>query len=468
MDQGTERGGILAGAYRATTIGSFALIFLGAFEALAVTTIMPTVAEELRGQAFFAVAFAATIAASVIGMVAAGRWSDGSGPVAPLVAGGAVFVVGLVLSGTALEMGVFVVGRFLQGLGNGAIIVALYVVVARIFPARLHPAIFGAFAAAWVVPSMIGPPVAGLLARLASWHWVFLGVGVLVLGAGALMLPAIRRLRAQDAAGDAEAGGADGADAAAAPRALPAAAAIALAVVVSLAVVGVSLGGELPGWWGWAAAGAALVVAIAAMRPLLPRRTLLVARGLGATIFLRGAVAAAFFAAEVHLPYLLQERDGLTPEAAGLILTVGAVSWAAGSHIQGRLGDRLPDRRATVLGAALVTAGLATVLLTVVAGLPFPLVAVGWLVAGSGMGTVFPRISSLVLAYSTTRTQGANSSAMTLFDAAAAATSIAIAGLLFQSLGGATATASFVAVLVLATAAGVGAILVARRVVPRG
>ena len=61
---------------RWTTIGALSMVLLAAFEAMAVTTIMPLVAADLDGQALFSVAFSATLAASIIGMVVAGRWSD--------------------------------------------------------------------------------------------------------------------------------------------------------------------------------------------------------------------------------------------------------------------------------------------------------------------------------------------------------------------------------------------------------
>ena len=182
---------LLSPALRWTTIGSIALIFLGAFVSLAVTTIMPTIARELDGEALYSAAFSGTLAASVIGMVVVGRWADAGGPARPLVISMVVFVIGLLLSGTAMTMEIFVVGRVLQGLGNGGIIVALYVVVGRIYPPGLHPKIFGAFAAAWVLPSLIGPPLAGVVAEVFSWHWVFLGVGVLMVFAGAAVIPAL-------------------------------------------------------------------------------------------------------------------------------------------------------------------------------------------------------------------------------------------------------------------------------------
>ncbi len=82
------------------TAGAVALIFLAATQSLAVTTVMPVVSDDLDGAALYAIAFAGTLATSVIGMVAVGAWSDRSGPVWPLTVSVALFVTGLVVVGT--------------------------------------------------------------------------------------------------------------------------------------------------------------------------------------------------------------------------------------------------------------------------------------------------------------------------------------------------------------------------------
>ncbi|NNC24843.1 MFS transporter, partial [Salinisphaera sp. USBA-960] len=74
---------LFAPRYRGLTAGAVALVALVGFEALAVTTAMPTVARALDGLPLYALAFAGTLAASVVGMVAAGPWADARGPVAP-------------------------------------------------------------------------------------------------------------------------------------------------------------------------------------------------------------------------------------------------------------------------------------------------------------------------------------------------------------------------------------------------
>jgi MFS family permease len=452
---------LLAPQYLWTTVGAITLIFLGAFESLAVTTIMPTVSRELDGQALYSLAFSATLAASVIGMVVAGGWSDRRGPSGPLIASMAVFVVGLVLSGTAGNMYVFIVGRFLQGLGSGATIVALYVVVARIYPPVLHPRMFGAFATAWVVPSLIGPPVAGVVADTVGWHWVFLGVGIISIVAAGAIVPALRHLRSVPK----NAVPKNSVPKNAVPRTSTAGSnwAILWAIVVAAGVLAIGLVGESGGAFAWPIVGVAFVIVVLAIRPLLPRGTLRLKRGLPSTVILRGAVAAPFFATEVYLPYLLHERYGLPSWLAGLILTVGALSWAAGSTLQSRLGERISHAALVRIGATVVFAGIAVQLLTAALLLSPIVAAAGWLVAGGGMGLMFPRLSTLVLSLSDDTDQGFNSAAMTIADSSASAVAIAFAGLVFTAFG-AAAGGGFVAALALTTVLALAAVPIAARV----
>ena len=81
-------------------------------------------------------------------MTAAGSWTDRRGPTSPLLVGVGLFVVGLLVAGFAPTMVVLVVGRIVQGVGSDMLIVALYVVVARVYPEPVRPRVFAAFAAA--------------------------------------------------------------------------------------------------------------------------------------------------------------------------------------------------------------------------------------------------------------------------------------------------------------------------------
>jgi MFS family permease len=409
--------GLLGGPYLWITIGSCALVFLGAFESLAVTTIMPVVSAELDGADLYALAFAGPLATSVVGMVVAGNWSDRAGPAAPLYSSSVLFAAGLIVAGTATGMPALVAGRLVQGLGSGAVSVALYVLVARIYPARLHPRIFAGFAAAWVIPSLIGPFAAGVVTDVFGWQWVFLGVVGLVAIATAMIVPSLRALPRREP------------DAAPTPWAFGR---IGWAVIAALAVLGLNLAAQVERIGGLLAAAAG-VLALIAVRPLLPAGTLVARAGLPDVILLRGLIAAAFFGAEVYLPYLLVDRHAFTPTYAGLALTLAALTWAAASWLQGRLGGRLGDRQSTIIGSALVLAAILLTLATAVLDLA-PAVAIGgWTVGGGGMGLMYPRISVMTLALSTPANQGFNSAAMAIADSLGGALALATTGVVFAT-----------------------------------
>ena len=255
---GDDRGGIWHPRYLWVTVGAVAMIFLAATQALAVTTVMPLVSADLGGDALYAVAFSGTLATSVIGMVAVGAWCDRRDPVLPLATSVALFVAGLVIAGLAPSMEVLVLGRLLQGLGTGGQTVALYVVVARVYPAHLHGRVFAAFSAAWVIPSIVGPFLAGFVAEQLHWRWVFLGVAVLTLVAFTVVYLRLHDLplRVED------------------PSRAPVAPRLALATVVAAGALALSLAGEAGPWTGVVVAVALVAIALA-IRPLLPAGTAL-------------------------------------------------------------------------------------------------------------------------------------------------------------------------------------------------
>lgn len=419
------------------TAGASALIFFAAIEALAVTTVMPVVSDALDGDALYAVAFAGTLATSVIGMVAAGAWSDARGPRGALYVAVSLFIGGLLISGFATTMPQFLIGRLVQGLGTGGQTVALYVVVARLYPPHLHGRVFAAFAAAWVVPSMIGPFLAGAVAEYLDWRWAFLGVAVLTAVAFLVIVVRLRHLDLGHGARQ---------DRRALRRRL------LLAVVVAALAVLVGFSADMAPQVGWPLALGSLVVIGFAVVPLLPRRTLRAAPGLPSVVLTRGLAAGAFFAAEAYVPYLLMERFGFTSTWAGIALMLAAFAWAGASDLQGRIGDRLGNRRIAAIGLGSIVLALVCVLFAALFGISPLLVIVGWGFGGGGMGLLYPRLTVLTLAYSGEGDQGFNSSALSIAENTGSALAIAVAGLGVASLGGGAGAFSAVYALCIALA----------------
>ncbi|MGQ4661010.1 MFS transporter [Lysobacter sp. F6437] len=443
--------GLLAHRYRAPTLGAVALVALYAFEALAVSTAMPTVAQALDGLTLYAMAFAGTLAASVVGMVAAGRWADRSGPRAPLQQGIVWFALGLVVAGLAPAMWVLLLGRIIQGFGGGLMSVTLYVVVGRVYPPRLHARIFAAFAAAWVLPAIVGPVISGVIVEQLGWRWVFLLVPLLAVAAASMVLPALRGLGAAE--GETPAPSGEG------RRIFWAAGAAASALLLHY-------GGQQRGWVAAGLLAVALAGLLVCMPRLLPPGTLRAARGLPTVIALRGIAAAAFFGTEVFLPLLLSRERGLTPTWAGMALTIGALGWSIGSWNRGRMVARAPQR-VLGIGMAMLAVGVLVTASAVSPAVPVVVALSGWVLAGLGMGTVFPSLSVLTLELSPPSRQGVNASALQLCDALFTAGILALGGSLFAALLVRAPIAAYLSGFAITAALAVLGVLLAGRVRPR-
>lgn len=404
-------------------IGAVALVTLGAFENRATMTVLPTVARELDGLWLFGAASAAPLVSFVVATVIAGAWADHRGPVRPLQAGMAVFAASQVAMALAPGMVVFAVGRFGSGIAEALMDVSLTVLMARALPEELRAKVFAAFAAAWVLPSLLGPPVAGLLTEAVSWRAVF-AVGV------ALLPPAWFLLRPSMTAATPH------------ERATTWTTrehrAVRAAALAAAGLAALTAGGSLLGRSGPVQVlGAGLVLigvasAAPAVRAVLPAGTLRFAHGIPALVALRGLVAAAFGTVGGLLPLMLTTIHGLGPAAAGVSLTVTGLCWAAGSQVHG-LGavQRVvsPVRRLQI-GFGLIAVGVLGPALTSLDALPVVAGLALWGVAGLGMGVVSPTLSTQLLRFAPMQDQGRITAASSLTASVAQAVGLAVAGAL--------------------------------------
>jgi MFS family permease len=432
---------ILSGPYRVATAGIVLVVTLLAFEAMAVGTVMPVTARELHGLSLYAWSFSAFLIASLPANVVAGGWADRVGPGKPLMTSLATFVGGLVIAGTAPQMWVFVAGRAVQGLGAGVAGVAIYVVVARVYPEALRPRVFAALSAAWVVPSLVGPAVAGFVAEHLHWRAVFLGLIPLVVPAMMMLIPSIRD---------------SGGDAARTPRRGRVRAALALAGGAAALLFAV----EHVRWPVLLVAAAGVAGLAFGLPRLLPAGSLTLRRGLPTVISTRGLLAGAFFGTEAFIPLALTSLHGFTPTRAGVTLTIGAIGWSIGSWYQGRA--RRPHQALVAIGSVLIALGV----VGIAAGVPMNgwLAVPAWVVAGGGMGLAYSSLSVLTLNLSTPADQGVNSAALQISDTLGGALVIGAAGTLVTGFGTARLGLGLAVAGALTTVIAVFAVFAALRV----
>ncbi len=420
------------------------LVTLVAFENLGVNTAMPRMVADLRGGELYSWPFTVFLVTSLIANVLAGRLCDRRGPAFGLYTGVILFMAGLLVAGLAQSMWMLLIGRALQGLGGGTISIAIYVMIAYVYPERAQPAAFGILSAAWVLPSLVGPAAAGLLTEHASWRWVFLGLVPLALLGALLLLPAVRTLPARVEQTGPVRGGL-----------------VPAAIAAALGIAALTWAAEHPSLATILLGLAGLAMLLPSLFRLLPKGTLAARPGLPVTILARGLLAGAYTAIEVYVTLTLTAVHGYSPVLAGLPLTVGALAWSAAAVLPARNPD--VDRLVFVRwGFTLLAAGaLGMLLVTPTWGWGWISFA-AWIVASAGMGLGYSSLSVLTMRYSSLQEQGANAAALQVSERVFSAVLVGLGGVLLALLASPQRPSVAMAILDVAMAviAVIGVVLV--------
>lgn len=423
-----KRGVLWTPEHRVTTAGLLLLVTLVAFENMGVAAAMPTMVAALNGQALYSWPFTAFLIASVVATVLSGRLSDKKGPTPALLGGLAVFAVGLLVAGSARDMTTLLAGRVLQGTGSGFMLVAFSLLIALTYTDRERPVMYGATAAAWVLPAVIGPFVGGLVTVHFGWRWVFLGLVPFVLLGTALLAGVTRRLPPH-VAGERQ------------QRA-----SVTAAVAAAFGIAGLTWAVQHPSWLAVVYGGAGLVALGVALRKLLPAGTLTARPGIPTVVAARALICGVYAGMEAFLPLTMSAVHGYSPALAGLPLTITALGWSAGSAVQSRYPDW--SREASVrVGFVLVCVGLVGFLLVTQPWAPPWAAFVVCTIGGCGMGIAMPAISVLLFRYSPEDERGFNTSAMQLGDWVGSALMIGLGGVLLAAIASTQHPGPAVAVL---------------------
>ncbi|GAB3820257.1 MFS transporter [Tessaracoccus terricola] len=401
---------------RKLLLGLFLSVFGVAFEMIGIATAMPTIMAEFDASQLYAWAFSTFVIGQLLATIVAGRVSDRKGPLPPMLAGFVLFLAGLLLATFAGNVWVLFLARFLQGLGAGGLTLSLYVTIALVFYGPERATVLGWISFIWLLPAFVGPPVAAWLTTI-TWHLVFALMIPFLLVAAALALPSMRRVQEHFVPGQRS-------------GRVPwwAVAAVALAPGF------VQLGGEGLGPWSVAAVVVGLVGLVLGLRKVMPKAINLLGRGLGAVVASRALQAGSFFAAEAFMLLVLQELRGLTPLEAGLILTIGSVSWSLGAWLQARPWIRLRRDQLISIGTALVIFALLVITAFIALDWAVWIALAGWLFAGLGMGVQLPSTAVATMDLSGPHEQGANNSGLQLAEGLGNALMTGIAGALYAAL----------------------------------
>ncbi|TQS45132.1 MDR family MFS transporter [Cryptosporangium phraense] len=367
--------------------GLMLTMLLASLDQTIVATALPTIVGELSGVSHMAWVTTAYILAATIAMPVYGRLGDLIGRKALFLAGISIFLIGSAVAGASQDMAMLIIGRGIQGLGGGGLMITSQAIIADLVPARQRAKYMAPIGAVFGLSAVVGPLLGGWFTDGIGWRWAFwinLPVGLLALGVCAVVLRLPRRASSVK---------------------LDYRGFVLMAAAVSCTVLVADWGGTEYGWTdpvllGTAAGGIAAWVLFllsqhTAAEPLLPLRVFRSRIFNIATLVGMIVVGVGMFAVIGYLPTYLQMVYGVSATESGLLLIPMVIGIIATAMPSGQLISRTGRYKIyPILGAALITLA-AFLLSTLEVDSPLALVCVYVGLVGAGMGLV---IQNLVLA----------------------------------------------------------------------
>jgi EmrB/QacA subfamily drug resistance transporter len=402
-------------ALAVATLASFLTPFMGS----ATNVALPAIGREmgLDAVALSWVATAYLLSAAVF-LVPFGKVADIQGRKRVFVGGLLVYTATSLLCALAPSFPLLLAGRVAQGLGGGMIFGTGVALLTSIFPPGKRGLALGVNVAAVYLGLSLGPPLGGLMTQQLGWRSVFLCNVPL----GALA----SAMAAWGLVGEWRESPGDRFD-------------VPGAMLYGAGLCALMYGlGRLPSAAGGALVGSGIVALVAfvarerrAASPLLD-----LALFAGNRVFAFSNLAAlinyaATFAVGFLLSLYFQSVRGLSPQAAGGLLTAQPLVMAVVSPFAGRLSDRVDPRVVASLGMGLIAIGLG--LLTLVGpATPVACVVACLLVLGAGFGLFSSPNTNAVMASVEPRSYGVASAVLATMRLVGQMLSMGVASLVLE------------------------------------
>jgi EmrB/QacA subfamily drug resistance transporter len=451
MDGERDRPGAVGAAHASKSASGapvVALVCLGLFmttlDASIVNIGLPSIARAFNTPLNGAVEWIIICYLVVIGglLLTFGRLSDIIGRSPIWIAGLVVFTIGSAVCGAAPSLVLLIAARALQGIGGAMIFSTSAALLSGAVPATRRGHALGWGAVAIALGASTGPTIGGVLTAYASWRWIFyvnVPVGlVAILATLRLIPPTIGHSGERfDPWG-----------------------ALLLAIALAALNLGLSFGQE----WGWASPrvlgilllgvaslAVGVVVEARSTHPIIDIRLFRNRVFVSAVASLLCSMLA-LFAIGFLLPFYAEELRGFSTERTGLLLTPFPLAMAIVSPAAGALSDRVGSRWLAPFALALTAVAL-VLLMQLDAASPMSAMAWRLALAGAGLGLFQAPNTRALMDAAPPSQQGMASGVFATARITGQALSVAIAGAVFASVGGAAAGTALTALGAHASAA---------------
>lgn len=411
-------------------------VFMSTLDSSIVNISLPAIAHyfgvSLNGAVEWVIIAYLVIIAAVL--LTIGRFADMVGRKPVWVAGLTIFTLGSAICGASPSLGLLVAARAFQGLGGALLFAVSPAMLTTAFPPEERGRALGMNAVVVALGVSAGPTIGGILTETLTWRAIFyVNVPLGIVG----ILTTLKFLTEKPRLGRA--------------RFDPAGAAL-LAVGLASLTLGLSFGQE----WGWGSARLIIsivvgVVALVAMVFVEPRvaHPVVDLRLLRNRVFASANVSLvlsflALFAVSFLLPFYLEELRGFSTLEAGFLLTPLPLTIAVIAPISGSLADRIGTRWLAATGLAIACVGLVLISQLNASSSIFDIV---WrlIVTGSGQALFQSPNNSALMGAAPRGQQGSAAGFLATGRVIGQSVSVALAGAVFASIGGAAAGGALVA-----------------------
>lgn len=401
-------------------------VMLHATDVYLATTIMPSITRDIGGLSFYSWATTIYVVAAIMGSVFSSLHLSKRGPRLAYRIAALLFAAGSIVSATAPNMGLLLLGRFIQGLGGGLLFALSYAMIRIVFEEALWPRAMALVSAMWGISAFSGPFVGGMFAQYGHWRVAFITLVVIAVSL-LLITENILPKKAAESSGQ---------------QKVPFTQ-LLLLTLATLAISAGSITDLLAVNIGGISLAIALFLCLLKMEAksenrLLPTGAYQLSNPLGATYTVIALLTIAT-AVEIYIPYFMQVIHGFSPLKSGYLTVIIALGWSFSSvffsGVSKEKAKLLMNSGPLSVLAGLIGFAFLMPLSESSSGLFYYLMCFCLFLIGIGVGMGWPHLLTQVLTSSAKGEEEKASASITTVQLLATAVGTALTGLVVNSAG---------------------------------
>ncbi|UVI36950.1 MFS transporter [Brevibacterium spongiae] len=358
VDKGPKRNSAAALA-----VGIVVVEFAAAVSRFVASTLLPVIAPDLEARGQLALLLAGSSLGLFVAIPLTGPALRKWGARGTLGVGVAGYLVGLIVSATALVGWVFAVGQFISGSAGGLLALFGFSAAIKHLDDSTRARVIAISASMWILPALIGPVATLGMEHLIGWRWALL-VPVPAVLLGRLLI--VRAVKDDDLGPTSK---------------RP----IGRMLLIPIGAAGVMFGAEhlVISMFGVAVSAVGLLA-------VMPRGTMRLNRGVPSALIAMLLFGLGYFGADSLITILLTDGFGVSLGKAAIVLSAAPIAWGLTSLIQAGLGFGGSSPLLPQIGLALAGISVLTLAIGLEYWPSYSLAIVAWALSGVGVGLAYP------------------------------------------------------------------------------